>query len=132
MQLRGNETDYGQLPDFIDTETGYFFDIYFEEDDPGEFHYETRWVPNTDNLLRIAQHFKVSFVQEYEATGCQVYGRATYENGMLDDTFLNNEDFDAYLYDDETGDYYFEGDTYESDVQILETLLERKLALRKP
>jgi len=41
---------------------------------------------------------------------------------------LEDEDFETYHYDEEEDAYHFEGETYEGDWEILETLLERKIA----
>jgi len=118
----------GQLPPFITEQEGYFFDIYCDEENDGAFRYETRWSPNTTVVLQIAEHFRVNFTLDYEELGNGVYGKATYKDGVLTDTFLENEDFNSYEYDDEEDAYHFEGETFEGDWEILETLLERKIA----
>jgi len=66
---------------------------------------------------------------EYEETGCLVYGRASYTDGMLTDVYLENGDFGKYHFNEDTDTYHFEGETYESDCKILEILLERKTTL---
>lgn len=119
----------GQLPDFArDRNEGYFFNIYRDDDVTGVVQYETRWSPNTEIVQAIAEHYKVDFTQDYEELGCLVYGRATYVDGILTDNYLDDDEFGAYSYDEETDTYRFEGETYESDYEILEALLERKLA----
>lgn len=59
--------------------------------------------------------------------GNLIYGKATYKNRKLTDIYLEDEDFEQYEYDEETDYYHFEGEAYESDCEILETLLERKI-----
>jgi len=54
-----------------------------------------------------------------------VFGEATYENGTLIDHCLDYEDFARFDYGDD-GLYTFEGESYESDMEILELLLDRK------
>ncbi len=50
------------------------------------------------------------------------------ENGELTtDIYLEDEDFEKYQYDEEAETYHFEGETYDSDYEILETLLHRKV-----
>lgn len=71
--------------------------------------------------------YKVNFVQDYEEMGNLIYGRATYRDGILSDIFLDDDDFEIYEQDEETDLYHFEGEEYESDYEILETLLERKI-----
>lgn len=118
----------GQLPDFIeDSNGGYFFDIYWNEGDNGIFQYETKWSPNTEVLKKIAEQYNVDFVQDYEELGNGVYGMATFSDRLLTDIYLEYEDFEKFHFDEETDTYHFEGETHESDYEILETLLERKI-----
>lgn len=129
MAEQEQKEERGQLPDFAkDRNEGYFFNIYRDDDVTGVVQYETRWSPNTEIVQAIAEHYKVDFTQDYEELGCLVYGRATYVDGILTDICLDDEDFEAYSYDEEIDTYHFEGEEYESDFEILETLLERKLA----
>lgn len=127
MAEREKETKCGQLPTFIKEDRDWFFDIRWEEEDV--LYYETRWCPNIEVMQKIAKHFGVGFTMEYEETGCLVYGKATFTEGILIDSYLACDDFQAYRYNEETDTYHFEGETYESDCKILEILLERKTAL---
>ncbi|MCX2680734.1 hypothetical protein OOZ15_12345 [Galbibacter sp. EGI 63066] len=129
MAEQEQKEERGQLPDFVeDSNGGYFFNIYKDDDVTGVVQYETRWSPNLEIVQAIAEHYNMDFIQDYEELGCLVYGRATYMDGILTDICLDDEAFEAYSYDEETDTYRFEGETYESDYEILETLLERKLA----
>ncbi|AIM37816.1 hypothetical protein KO02_14855 [Sphingobacterium sp. ML3W] len=128
MKEKEEKTEEGQLPEFMeDTNGGYFFNIYWNEGDEGQFQYETKWSPNIEITQKIAEYYQVDFVQDYEEMGNLVYGRATYRDGILSDIFLGDDDFEAYEQDEETDLYHFEGEEYESDYEILETLLERKI-----
>ena len=127
MQIRENEENCGQLPEFIsDKNRGYFFDILLE-DGGCIFNYQTRWSPNTEILLQIAEHYKVDFIYNYEEIGNQIYGVAVYSNKELTEICLEEEDFEQYSYNEETDTYTFEEENYESDYEILETLLKRKI-----
>lgn len=127
MAEREKKEEKGQLPDFIPLYSGYFFDLHQNEGDTGIFEYQTKWSPNLEIVQKIAEHYKVDFVQDYEEMGNLIYGQATYKKGTLTDIYLNDEDFEQYEYDEETDLYHFEGKTYESDCEIVETLLERKI-----
>ena len=130
MAEKQQEENCGQLPDFVeDSNGGYFFDIYQEDDVTGIFQYETKWSPNIEVVQAIAEHYGVEFTQEYEEMGNGIYGKATYSEGILDDTALTDEDLEQYQYDEETDRYHFEDEEYESDSEILETLLSRKLTV---
>jgi hypothetical protein len=127
MREKEEQTGKGQLPEFIDREDGYFLDLYCNEGDIGIIQYETRWAPNTEILRIIANHYTVGFILDYEELGNLVYGRTTYIQGQLMDIYLEPEDFDTYELDCDTGIYHFEGQEYEYDYEILETLLERRI-----
>lgn len=127
MSEKQEKENCGQLPDFLEgnDNSRYFFDFY--ENDIAVFNYQTKWSPNIETLEQIAEHFNVGFTLDYKETGNLIYGRATYENETLTDIYLEYEDFDQYEYDEETDTYHFEGEEYDSDYDILETLLERKI-----
>lgn len=118
----------GQLPDFIeDDNSGYFFYINQDDNITGIFQYETKWSRKIEVVQKIAEHYNVNFTQDYEELGMCIYGRAISTNGILKDTHLKYEDFGNFDFDEQTDTYYFEGNDYESDYDILETLLERKI-----
>ena len=127
MQLRENKESGGQLPEFIsDKNKGYFFDVSLESGGCN-FNYQTRWSPNTEILLLIAEYYKVDFIYYYEEIGTQIYGVTVYSNNELKEICLEEEDFEQYDYQEETDTYFFEEEKYESDYEILEILLKRKI-----
>ena len=127
MQILENEENCGQLPEFIlDKKRGYFFDILLE-DGGCIFNYQTRWSPNTEVLTQIAERFNVDFILDYEEIGNQIYGVSVYSNNELTEICLEEEDFEQYDYNEETDTYSFEEENYESDYEILEILLKRKI-----
>ena len=123
MARQGEKQHCGQLPKFIRAEDGFLFSIRWEED---TLYYETRWSPNTDIIKQVADKFSVDFTHFYEELGCLIYGEAEYKNKILNDVFLDAADFDSFQEIEETGEWIFEGKNYESDLEILEILLERK------
>ena len=127
MIIRENQENCGQLPDFIlNKSRGYFFDILLE-DGGCIFNYQTRWSPNTEILLKIAERYKVDFIYNYEEMGNQIYGVSVYSNNELMEICLEEEDFEQYDYHEETDSYFFEEEKYKSDYEILEILLKRKI-----
>ena len=129
MKNKEETSEQGQLPDFITEDNGgYFFNIYWNEVDEGVLQYETKWSPNIEIVQKIAEYYQVNFVQDYEEMSNLVYGRATFSDKLLTDIYLEDEDFDNYQFDEETDTYHFEEEDYVSDCEILETLLERKIA----
>lgn len=128
MATKEQQEQKGQLPDWVNQHNGgYFFDLYSDKDNTEVFQYQTKWSPNIEIVQEIAKHYKVDFVQDYEEMGNLVYGQATYNNGILQDIYLEDDDFEQYEYNEETDKYHFEGKIYESDCDILETLLDRKI-----
>ena len=133
MKEKEEKTEEGQLPEFISKNNGgYFFNIYWNEGDEGQFQYETKWSPNIEVIQKIAEHYEVNFTQDYEEMGNLIYGRATFYDKLLTDIYLEDEDFEQYGFDEEMDTYHFEGEIYESDYEILETLLERKIKNQQP
>ena len=133
MKGREEKEEQGQLPDFVpNTNGGYFFNIYWNDGDKGIYQYETKWSPNIEVLKTIAEQYQIGLIQNYVEMGNLVYGRATFSDKLLTDIYLEDEDFGNYQFDQETDTYHFEGKDYDSDCEILETLLERKIANHQP
>lgn len=62
-----------------------------------------------------------------------IYGLAIYRKGVLNDIFLEPEDFGLYEYDEQSNSYVFDGKSYRDDAEILEIILQRKVnSLYKP
>ncbi|HLY71974.1 MAG TPA: hypothetical protein VKR53_19705, partial [Puia sp.] len=86
---------------------------------------------NSEIIKQVADKFNVEFSHFYEEPGCLIYGEALYKNKMLTDIFLDAKDFDSFQENEETGEWLFEGNKYQSDLEILEILLERKQQQQK-
>ena len=114
--------EQGQLPDFIPNGERYMFSINWDND---TVSYETKWSPNIEEMKQIADYYKTGFNYYYEELGNLVYGVVRYENGMLADTFLDTSDFNLFTEND-NDTWMFEVQTYESEFDILEILLEKK------
>lgn len=116
----------GQLPDIAKNEGGFLFETRWED---GILHYETKWSPNIQTMIKVADHFKVGFKHGYSETGNLVFGEASYTEGRLIDIFLDDDDYRLYSFNEDTETYTFENNDYESSDEILEILLERKKAI---
>jgi Api92-like protein with ferredoxin domain len=118
------KTEYtGHLPDFIGKTEGYLFDIYCGDD---VYYYCTKWVPNPDVLIKIADHIKADFSCTYDEPGNCIYGEFSYNAGVLTIVELAMADFFRYEYDDEKKTYLSEGKHYDDNTDIKEILLQRK------
>lgn len=123
MAALEQKQESGQLPGFAKEQNGYFFSVRWEED---VLYYETKWCPNTEQLVTIADHFHIGFIHDYEESGMQIYGQSIYRNGILTTVDLDPEDYDLFEYDEEQNNYLFEGERYPSEFEIFEILLDRK------
>jgi hypothetical protein len=72
---------------------GYMF--WIQTTDTGIISFESRWNPIPQDMVRIAQLFDLEFEYEYEESGCDLYGKYTYENGMLMCQCLDEEETDS-------------------------------------
>lgn len=126
MQKKQRKDGKGQLPDFEINGTGYLFGIRWEY---GVLYYETKWSPNVNVIVAIAEHFKMGFIYRYIEPGNCICGEAGYKDGILTDVALDQDDLALYEYCDDDHTYYFENQRYEISDDILEILLERKKAV---
>ena len=70
MANREQQEQKGQLPDFVNPKKGgYFFDLYVDNEYTEVFQYQTKWSPNIEIVQKIAEHYKLDFVQDYEEMG---------------------------------------------------------------
>lgn len=127
QNMIGNEkkTGKGQLPDCTLSDDGWFFDTYISEEDV--IYYETRWSPNISVVKDIADYYHVSFELDYDESSNYIYGRVSYYSNILLDNCLDYEDFEKIEYDEDKCNYIFENEEYESQQEILDILLNRKI-----
>ncbi|MEO8173490.1 MAG: hypothetical protein ABI581_10420 [Sediminibacterium sp.] len=93
----------------------------------GVLYYDTRWSPNFDVMVSIAEFFRVDYSHEYLELMMQIYGECTFIKGVLTDVCLDDADFDQFdTNPDDEDSFVFEGKVYDSDFEILDILLERK------
>lgn len=128
MSKKEAESNHGQIPDFIKhIQDGFFCDIdAYELDD--QISYNTRWTPNTDNVVLIAKHYGVGFEHLFQELGDNIYGKAIFDVEDDEATIftLDNSDFSQFEYLDEKDVYLFRGEEFESDYDILDTLFKEK------
>ena len=127
MEIKGKESNEGQIPSFMDEpKQDYFFEIY--ADDTDTVSYETKWNPNVEDLVTIANHFNLNFIVTYQETSNNIFGKAIFTAGNAEAKLydLDNDDFKLFSFDEEGDIYTYEGEEFESDHEILETILEKK------
>ncbi|MNI47143.1 hypothetical protein D3C73_1016430 [compost metagenome] len=88
----GQKPENQKLPDFLaDTDEHFFY--YISHNADGKIEYETKWTPNIEAVLQIAQLYKVDFVLDYQEVGNCIFGRATYAKGIFNNIYLDPHDF---------------------------------------
>lgn len=115
--------EQGQIPAFITQDDGFMFDIRWEDE---QLFYTTKWSPNLDTMLSVANHYKVEYSHFYCEPGSLLYGEAIYENGNMRNIILTAGDFKSYRHDKENDRYIFEEAAYDDVYEIWEMLLERR------
>jgi len=85
MERREKSTAHGQLPDFIIEKEGYMSSINCYEDNVS---YETRWSPNVEVVVQIAEKFKLGFTLSYNELDNLIFGEYVYKNSVLTDFAL--------------------------------------------
>ncbi|RWY47381.1 DUF1281 family ferredoxin-like fold protein [Mucilaginibacter gilvus] len=128
MAKKEKKEERGQLPTFVKEERGHLFCIRWED---GILNYETKWAPNTNIIVQIADKFGVGFKLNYTEPGMEIFGESTYTDGCLEDICLDNDDTSRYEYNEDDSTYRFENQNYECSEEIQEILLERKKAIKR-
>jgi hypothetical protein len=90
LEKKEKTENCGQLPDFIQSDTGYFFEIWTVAN---VLTYETRWSPNTDIVKQVADHFGLGFSHEYAEPMNGIHGRVMYKDGVLQTQFHQLKNF---------------------------------------
>ena len=133
MRTLCNETNEGQFPTNYDEDQDGrpFFDLAFSDENETEEYRLTnvdtvhwcKWSTNTDVLKFMAVMYNVDMLCNYEESGSQVYGRASYKDGFYMEVDVPTDVMDAKDEDEET-DY----DTWDKilDAMEAEQLLAHK------
>ena len=112
------------LPDFATTEDGCMSDIFF---DGGRICYESRWTPNIELLMEIADFYQATFRCKYQQMSAGIYGETRYDERSLVMLNLDEEDFKAVRYDKIKKGYPINGEVFEFEGDLLDYILEQKM-----
>ncbi len=82
------DTDRYHMPDFVTGDDGYMSEIETDANE-GWIIYETRWVPNIDVLLQIAERYELDFIAKYGEPMKGLYGEAVFTGGEVHLADLN-------------------------------------------
>lgn len=74
----------GHLPPFIGKQGSAFYDMEWNDDEE-VLYYETRWAPNLDELVQLADYYGCGFECTYKEPMNNLFGRAQYIDGVLND-----------------------------------------------
>ncbi|QEM07872.1 hypothetical protein DIU31_031835 [Mucilaginibacter rubeus] len=91
--------EYGKAfrPDVLPEEpdSSYFLGASLEGN---KLFYETRWVPNLEGVLRLAEHLGLDYVHWYEEPANMVYGEAWYKDGEFEHVWLDTPEVAGHDY----------------------------------
>jgi hypothetical protein len=68
----------------------YFFDVQVDGEN---IYFTTRWSPAIVDILDIAKEYDLGFHLEYEENGMLLYGQVKYEDGILSERFLEQDEY---------------------------------------
>ena len=121
IEEKQNETGKWHLPPYVTADFSHMQNITIDQD---KINYDTRWYPNFEGLIQIANHYQLDFIINYNELANGLFGEASYKKGVFNDVRLEPEDFQAYQYDKEIGLFVYEGKNYSFERTIFEKLLE--------
>jgi hypothetical protein len=127
MEQKGKETNEGQKPDFIkEVKQDYFFDIYTDETEI--ISYNTKWSPNVEDIIEIANHFDLNFECTYQELGENIFGKAVFTAGNPESKRfdLEKSDFDLYSFFQDDDIYNYQGEDFESEEDLLMLIFKEK------
>lgn len=124
MQITTDE-EIGAYFDENQPKDGWFFNIYTDD---GYINYETKWGPNIQDVVELADKYKVDFELEYSEDNMLIYGKYIYNYATkkLVDVELTNEEIDQFEYDEGKEHYVFRDELYECNQEIIEILIKEK------
>jgi hypothetical protein len=82
IQKDQNETQKWSLPPYVTAPFSIKQEIVVNEE---TIDYQTRWYPNFNGLIQIADHFGLDFANVYSQVTDSIYGEATYLNKEFND-----------------------------------------------
>ena len=80
IESQQQRTNKYHLPDFVTVDKGHMLDITFNQD---WINYESRWQPNLDLLVQVADHYQVDFISRFDEMSNGMYSEAIYEDKEL-------------------------------------------------
>lgn len=128
--VRDASFNEGQMPSCVKSDNGYRY-LFYIQDDTDQISFETKWAPPIEELIQMGKTFECSFELLYDEPGCGVYGELHYNHKTNThvDIFLENEELELIIYDEDADIYTFESNEYESDSEPKDILLSRKIKL---
>ncbi len=134
---KANESNRSWLPEGLEGRDNmrWLFDLYIVNDyeDLIEAQCETKWSQPTEELEAIGKLFKVNITNLYEELSSCVYGFSEFNAETMEttETYLDEEDFERVVVDEDTNDCLLDGEFCECEAEALEQILEEKLKQSK-
>jgi hypothetical protein len=124
-EIRDNK---GQMFPMIKTDTGYLFEMEYHGD---VLCYLTRWQPNTEVLMAVANWLVLNYVHTYQEPAMGIYGKDTYVNKVLTEAYITPEDHALFSLESE-GWYVYKGERFDEINDIYDLIIADRLRESKP
>lgn len=129
-----NKTE-GWLPESIDMNkldyVHYIFDVDVTDECEKNISINcwTKWAPPILELEQICKEADVSCTCWYDEPGMGIYGQSEFDikTGYTSDISLDDEDLARVRYDDELDQFFFDGESVDSDIIAYQEILDDKL-----
>jgi hypothetical protein len=126
-----NDGGYGWLPDGLNSPNAHcLFDVdVYDNGHEVRFDCWSKWSPPTEEILHMVKGTKISFSLLYDEMGMGMYGITYYDSTTetLNDTSLNDDDFERVTYDEESDEYLLDGEYIESQSEGYYDILMEKV-----
>jgi Ferredoxin-like domain in Api92-like protein len=86
MQEKQEQTGKWCLPSYVTAPFSYMQDIVVNHE---KVTFQTRWYPNFEGLIQIADHFQLDFMMNYYQLTDGISGEASYKNKLFNDNRLD-------------------------------------------
>ena len=131
LDINSNEGWMPKSAIFSNEYSHYLFDAVISEEgvDFISIQCETKWSPPIKELEYIGRELQCNIYCEYDELGYEIYGQFTYDfkTDSITEIKLDDQDFGRVTYNEETDQYYLDGEEVDSDNIAYAIMLDDKI-----